>query len=420
MIPLNIVILPAQSATPAPDPLFHFAGGPGEAATEQAAGNAQRFAAIRKDRDIVMVDQRGTGGSNELTCVFEGSRERATLLFGGVFPDNELAKCRADLEKRADLRLYHTDVAVQDIDEVRGWLGYDKINIYGGSYGTKAALFYMRRFPDRVRTSTLRAVQAVESSMLENARDAQDALDRAMVACASEAPCAAAYPNLRAELASALSTADTRPASLRIFDAIRKDTVDIAVTRGVFAGALRRLLMDATTARSVPLAIHQAATGDWTIMRVGLTRTLSISADIAWGMMVSIICTEEPAKIARGDIARAAAGTFYGDAQIKTIVPTCAKWAGGTPPRDYDQPVRATIPTLLLSGEIDPTTPPRMAEMTARTLPNNLNVVLPGISHGPFPQCAIDIMGAVVASGAVKGIDTSCVRSMRREPFVVP
>lgn len=183
----------------------------------------------------------------------------------------------------------------------------------------------MRRFSDRVRTSTLRAVQSVESSMLENARDAQDALDRAMTACASEAPCAAAYPNLRAELASALSTADAHPATLRIFDGIRKDTVDIAVTRGVFAGALRRLLMDASTARSVPLAIHQAATGDWTIMRVGLTRTLAISADIAWGMMVSIICSEEPSKIARGDVARAAAGTFYGDAQIKTIIPSCRR-----------------------------------------------------------------------------------------------
>jgi pimeloyl-ACP methyl ester carboxylesterase len=420
MIPLNIVILPALSATPAPDPLFHFAGGPGEAATEQAAGNAQRFASIRKERDIVMVDQRGTGGSNELTCVFEGSRERATLLFGGIFPDNEIAKCRSELEKRADLRLYHTDIAVQDADEVRAWLGYEKINIYGGSYGTKAALFYMRRFSDRVRTSTLRAVQSVESSMLENARDAQDALDRAITACASEAPCAAAYPNLRAELASALSTADTRPASLRVFDGIRKDTVEIAVTRGVFAGALRRLLMDATTARSVPLAIHQAATGDWTIMRVGLTRTLAISADIAWGMMVSIICTEEPPKIVRGDIARAAAGTFYGDAQIKTIVPSCAKWSSGTPPRDYDQPVKSTVPTLLLSGEIDPTTPPRMSEMTARALPNSLRVVMPGVSHGPFPQCAVDVMTGLVVSGTVKGIDTSCVQSMRREPFVVP
>ncbi len=418
-IPISIVVLPATGPSRTGDPLFHFAGGPGQSSTSQAGGNAERFAEIRRSRDIVMVDQRGTGGSNELACTFAGARERAELLLGGLFPAEQLAACRASVESRADPRLYHTAAAVEDVEEVRAWLGYERINLYGGSYGTRAALAYMRAHPDRVRTATLRAVQSPGSSILDGPADAQAALDRVIEACAAEAACAAAYPRLRAQLAEVLAALERAPVPLRVFDAVRRDTVEVPLTRPAFAGSLRRLLMDGESVLRVPLAIDQASRGDWSLMRSGLARTVGVAGDLAWGMMISVVCAEDPPLVRRGDVARATANTFTGDAQVRAVLRGCEAWPAGAPPSSYDDPVRADVPTLLISGEFDPTTPPRMGEAVAKALPRSVHVVLPGVSHGPFPACAVGVMRALVESGRVEGLDASCVAGMRRGRFVV-
>ena len=144
-----------------------------------------------------------------------------------------------------------------------------------------------------------------------------------------------------------------------------------------------------------------------------------MATDLAWGMMLSVVCAEDPPLVRRGDVARATANTFIGDHQLRALLATCARWPAGTPPAGSDAPVAVRVPTLLLSGEFDPTTPPRMGAAVARSIPGSVHVVLPGVSHGPFPGCAVDLMNALVAAGTTAGLDTSCVRRMGRGRFVV-
>jgi pimeloyl-ACP methyl ester carboxylesterase len=419
-IPLNIVVLPAGQS-PAAGALFHFAGGPGQAATEQAAGNARRFATIRKARDIVMIDQRGTGRSNGLYCDIDDPRERAILLFGGQFPPGTMAACRDALASRADLRFYHTAVAAQDVDRVRRWLGYDRIDLYGGSYGTRAALAYLRDFPDQVRTATLRAVIAPSGSLvLDNPKDAQASLELLFEECAVDQRCAAAYPNLRRDFDAVWAALSNEPMAVRVLDPVTRDSVSIDITTGVFAGAMRRMLMDASLWLRVPLALHQAAGGDYGFFRTGIERTIGIANSLAWGMGISVVCAEDPPIMAKRDVASATRGTFLGDAQARAVAEVCPIWPAGTPPPGYDQPVHAAAPVLLLSGRLDPATPPRWGEEVAASLPNSLHLVLEGVSHSPFPDCAVRAMAAMVERGAVTGVDTSCVATLERGAFALP
>jgi pimeloyl-ACP methyl ester carboxylesterase len=419
-IPLNIVILPASGGALEPDPLFTFAGGPGQATTDGAGSNAQRFARIREKRDIVMVDQRGTGGSNGLPCEFTTPKERALVLLAWVFPPEAVIACREQLESRADLRFYTTTIAAHDIDEVRAWLGYERINLYGGSYGTRAALEYLRLYPDRVRTATLRGVIAPSGNLaLDNPRDAQASLERLFADCAEDSACGAAYDRLQRKLNTVLLRLADEPGSVRVYDGQTADTVDIEVTRDAFGGGMRRLLMDTRSQRFVPMIIERAFNGDLTPFGPAVGATLSVVRSLSFGMALSVFCAEDYGELTSRDIDYETAGTFLGPAAANMLRGACEVWPQGESPADFHEPVHADAPVLLLSGKLDPTTPPRWGDEVASTLPHSLLVVMPGISHSPFPRCALSIMADVVAAGSVDGVDTSCVADLERPPFVV-
>ena len=419
-IPLNIVILPARSAEPAPDPLFAFAGGPGQASTDGAGGNAQRYERILEHRDVVMVDQRGTGGSNGLACRFQSPRELALVLLGWVFPMDEVAGCREELSERADLSLYHTSIAVDDIDEVREWLGYDRINLYGGSYGTRAALVYLRRHPESVRTMTLRGVMPTTGIFpLNNPADAQVSVERVFADCEADPKCAEAFPEVRSQFDAVVRQLATSPASIRIFDRVTQDSVEIPITRDVFAGAMRRLLMDAGLQRVIPSAVDRAAAGDFSPLAPGVSATLAVARGLYLGMGFSVMCAEEYERIAAADLDAETTGTFIGATPSRALVDICADWPRGSIPAGFHEPVRADTPTLVLSGALDPTTPARWGAEAAEHFPNSLHLVLPGIAHSPFPACALGIMVAMIESGSVEGLDTSCVDGLKRPAFDV-
>jgi pimeloyl-ACP methyl ester carboxylesterase len=419
-IPLNIVILPASGGGAEPDPLFTFAGGPGQAATDGAGGNAQRFSRIRRKRDIVMVDQRGTGGSNGLPCEFTTPTERALVLLAWVFPPEAVAACRERLMPRADLKFYTTTLAAHDIDEVRAWLGYERINLYGGSYGTRAALEYLRRYPDRVRTATLRGVIAPSGNLaLNNPRDAQASLERLFADCAEDSACGAAYDRLHRKLNTVLMRLTDDSMSVRVYDGQTADTVDIQVTRDAFAGGMRRLLMDTQTQRFIPMIIERSFGGDLTPFRPAVGATLGVVRTLSFGMALSVFCAEDYGRLTSSNVDVETAGTFLGSTAANMLRSACEVWPQGEAPADFHEPVHADAPVLLLSGELDPTTPPRWGAEVASTLPHSLHVVMPGISHAPFPRCAQRIMADVVAAGSVEGVDTSCVADLKRPPFQV-
>jgi pimeloyl-ACP methyl ester carboxylesterase len=209
-IKLNLVVLPALAAQPAPDPVFFLAGGPGQGAAGSArSGGGSLAQQLRLERDLVFVDQRGTGQSQQLDCNLYGADQEAQSYFNDLFPVDKVRDCRQELEKSADLKLYTTPVAMDDLDEVRAALGYAQINLYGASYGTLAALQYLRQHPAQVRSLTLAGVATPETKMpLHFAKGAQEAMEKLIADCATDETCRAAFPQFKTELAAVLARLD--------------------------------------------------------------------------------------------------------------------------------------------------------------------------------------------------------------------
>jgi pimeloyl-ACP methyl ester carboxylesterase len=398
--------------------MFMFAGGPGQAATEIAGAYAQTTAGIRRTRDVVIVDQRGTGASNPLRCEFQDPQDRARLLLTWRFPSDDVERCRDELLRHADLTLYHSWIAAADVERVRDWLGYPEINLYGGSYGTRMAQAYLARYPERTRTATLRGVEVPGGMLpLDNPGDGQAALELVFQECRAEPECGSAFPDLPGDLTTVMRALEATPSSLRVEDPVSGDSIDIAVTRSVFAGGLRRLLMNGNTIPAIPLAVHAAAGGDYSALVPGIEATLGVSRSLYMGMALSVGCAEDAPRLARADIDSATAGTFMGGGPAKGFLDACARWPMGTVPEEFYELVTADVPVLLLSGRYDPATPVRWGRQVADALPNSLHIVMPGISHAPFPECAQNIMTQLVEAGGIIGVHADCAGELARAPF---
>ena len=189
-INLNIVLLPSLASDVRPDPVVFLAGGPGQGAAQMARDVRSIFRRVLRERDVVLVDQRGTGKSNPLNCTSENNSLRELTESEDVALER-LRRCFEGLD--ADVRLYTTTIAMDDLDEVRAHLGYDRINLYGGSYGTRAALVYLRRHGDRVRSVILDGVSPPDMRIpLFAARDAQRSLDKLLADCELDDQCRSA------------------------------------------------------------------------------------------------------------------------------------------------------------------------------------------------------------------------------------
>jgi pimeloyl-ACP methyl ester carboxylesterase len=419
-IALNIVVLPALSSTPAPDPLFIFGGGPGVAATESASGYAEYFDAKLRDRDIVFVDQRGTGRSNPLGCKLDANETIQTFL-AGRFPSERFRDCRRQLEQQADLRFYTTPIAMEDLDEVRRWLGYRRINLLGGSYGTRAAMVYLRGYPNHVRTVTLQGVLSLSNrNPLYSPRDAQRSLDRLLDDCAAEAACAKAFPNLRQDLRTVFARLAKTPAKIKVSDPPAGNGMEVEISREVFVGGLRRSLYNSDSQATVPLMINRALAGDFKPFESVISQALGIEKMLSLGMYLSVTCAEDVSLIQRRDIVRETGGSFLGTTVIDSLVRVCEEWPRGRLPAAYNRPVRSGAPVLIFSGELDPQTPPLWGAEIAQHLPNSLHIVMRGVAHMGFPDCGMEIMTQFISKGSTKGLDTSCVKELVRLPFTIP
>jgi pimeloyl-ACP methyl ester carboxylesterase len=418
-VELRVVVLPARSGRARPDPVVVIAGGPGQAATSLARWAADAW--YREDRDVVLVDQRGTSGPAALHCRLPGSDDDPQGYLADVFAGETFRRCLRELQARADLRHYGTSAAADDLEDVRRALGYGPLNLLGTSYGTRAALEYMRRHPHGVRTAILSGLAPIAlTNPLHHARAAQGALDLLLDDCASDAACAAAFPALREELRAVVARLDAQPARVAVRVPGTGGEAEVTLTRGAFAEALRVMMYNAQRAREVPYLIHRAHGGDLTpFAEAALASNRGIRGQIAFGMLMSVICAEDVDRIDPAIIPAVTEGTLLGDARVRGQMAACASWPRGEVPADYGEPVRSAVPTLLLSGTLDPVTPPEWGEEAARHLPNALHVVAPG-AHGVGGPCIEAIQRRFLATASVRGLDTACVAEMRLPPFRVP
>ena len=395
-IPLNIVVLPASTDTVLDDPLVFLAGGGVVPATRYARFLATSLLTLRRNRDILLVDQRGTGGSNPLTC------DRATLDTATASPPEErylayVAACRASLAPRADVRLYTTTLAMEDLDDVRAWLGFPNVNLYGASYGTSAAATYVRRFPSRVRTVVMHGVVPLDVPMqVDLAKSAQQSLDRVLDLCNADDACKASYPDLRSELAKTFARFDA--AASEAGPGQRRNAGQ------PFRDALNSALSSVAGIRSVPMLIHDAARG-------------APPADggpppgpepAPLGVRLSILCSEGLSAIDTASLSRATARTFLGEFPVRFQLRWCEGWPVAALPSDFRTPFRSAAPALLLTGELDPITPPAYADRVKEWFSNSTALVLPRKSHSDTDPCVTGVIERFVLTGG-KRPDPGCL-----------
>ena len=417
-IKLNLMVLPALSDTPAPDPIFYLAGGPGAGATTYA--KASFIHRLHRTRDVVLVDQRGTGESNPLVCKFRGASGDMQSYFVDALTPEAVRACRAELEKTADLRLYTTTIAMADLDEVRDALGYDKVNVYGGSYGSTTALAYLHFYPQHVRTVTVTGVAPLDLRLpLSFGKGVEHALERLFADCDADSQCHAAFPNLRQEFAAVVERFDKAPVT---FDTLNPSTGQkqrVTMTRNGFAENIRLMLYHPNVMAALPLLIHQVYQQDYA--RFGAIAYQVFRATdslIARGMQLSVVCAEDIPFITDADIKQRLSGTFYGEAGARIYQKVCAEWPHGEVPAKFTEPVKSDVPVLMLSGELDPVTPPELATPLLRDLPNARQVVMHNATHNSY-DCAEALARDFIERGTAQGLDTSCVEQIKRLPFII-
>lgn len=416
-IALNIMVLPALSDHPAPDPFVPLAGGPGQSAVE-AYPLAGFTTKVRQQRDVVLIDQRGTGHSNPLQCDFRDPKDPNAILGETILLDR-LRACRTNLEAVADLTQYTTPISADDLDELRQALGYDKISLFGGSYGTRAALVYLRMHGDHVRSIALEAVAPPEYRIpLSFSRTIQSSVDRLIARCEADATCHADFPNLKSEFIEILSRLDRSPATFQI----KRNTGEmqtVTLSRGAFVGNLRPILYLPSVISQFPYLIHSVYQGDWTPLgTIVLTFREAVEKVIARGMSLSVICTEDIPGITEESIHKETAGTYLGDFQVRYFQKGCHEWPEGRVPANLHDPVRSSVPALLISGALDPATPPEASQSAARALTNSRAIVVKEGTHGTGSPCLDGLLAQFVADGSAEKLDTACVDQIHLPPFI--
>jgi pimeloyl-ACP methyl ester carboxylesterase len=417
---LNIVVIPAPRATVAGEPIFWLEGGPGGAATLAAGPVSQNYLrSLRKDHDLVFVDERGTGKSNPLKCDDIGENPgNLDAYFGKLFPSQMIRACRQKLEKTADLRLYTTAIAMDDLDEVRDALGYKRINLAGASYGTLAAQVYIRKYPERVRSAFLVGIVTPGFKLpLPFAQAAQNALDLLFQDCVADKACHEAFPNLKDELPAVLSRFDGGALNVKIIDPATKQKRLVALERESYVEHLRALLYSTANARFVPFVVHRAFLNDFIPFGVVAARVNLGGSSTARGLYFSVTCAEAIPFITEQDITAETRGTFVGDRRVRAHIAACSEWPRGDVPQSFTNPVKSEIPVIMYSGEADGSTPPWIAEAAVKLWPNGRQVIARHTGHQIDGPCTWDLMQAFFKTTSVKNFNSSCIEKAKRPPF---
>jgi pimeloyl-ACP methyl ester carboxylesterase len=395
------------------------AGGPGQAITEVYPGIAPALERLGRERDIVLVDQRGTGGSNGLTCQNLSGRDRDEDLLP-VEARRQAGECAKALSARADLTRYGTKDFVRDLEAVRAALGYPGLNLVGVSYGTRAALAYARAYPYRTRTLVLDGVVPFPMVVGNDFDlDSQRALDVLFRRCAAEPACAARHPDLPGDLRALLARLDARAEKVRIRHPLTGEPVVLDFTGDAARQVIFAFLYQAETAALLPALLREAKEGDLAPLAAqGILAVADIQAGMSRALQLSVLCSEDVPFFV--DPLPGTSPTFLGNRARDAFRALCADWPRSAPDPAFHEPTRIEVPTLLLSGEADPVTPPRWGDVAAASLPAGRHVTVSGAGHGVLGRgCVPRVIAAFVKKGSVDGLDVSCVDRLHPAPIFI-
>jgi pimeloyl-ACP methyl ester carboxylesterase len=416
-IKLRVARVPAQGRTVEPDPLVLFAGGPGQAASEAWLIIAGALKKLHKSRDVILVDQRGTGQSNPLRCPHMEMAEALAVDWDQLGETTQT--CLDGLD--GDPRYYTTTIAMGDYDQVREALGYDQLNLLGVSYGTRAAQVYLRLFPEHVRSVVLDSVAPQTLALgSEHAIKLDQALNRVLESCESDQQCNTAYPDIAGSLDLLVQRLDEQPETVTVAHPLTGSPFTFEYDRDALASTIRFLTYSPETQAMLPLLIHEAAnTKNYQRLASQMLITASgLTDSIASGMELSVICAEDFPQFPDDEGGVNDSELLMGDSMLKASRIQCGIWPRGSVPDDFHEPVVSDKPTLLLSGELDPVTPPEYAEQVSKDLSNSLHLVAPGQGHSVTGRgCTGDLVSDFIIAGHFDELETDCLNQLEASPW---
>jgi len=417
-IRLNIAWLQTRGNGKAlPDPVFFLAGGPGQSAVQTYPGLDPVFAEVRKQRDVILVDQRGTGSSNLLSCDALMDDDDADSSPEAM--QQRAAQCAQQLARKADLRFYTTTDAVADLDAVRRAIGAAQINLVGVSYGTRVAQQYAMRHPQATRSIVLDSV--VPNTLgLGNifARNLDDALALQFGVCSKQPACRAQLGDPRAELDTLLTTLRAKPVEVDYRDATSGEPAHGVLRPESVAGLVRMYAYMPLASSLLPKLIKEANAGHYENL-MALTRMLygEMKGAMAMGMQLSVVCSEDAdSMISRTEDA----GTVLGNQMPVGMAAMCKVWPRGRMPADFHRALATPVPALVLEGEFDPVTPPRYGQEVVKALPNGRLFVLRGQGHNVIGAgCMPKLFAQFIEKADAKALDGRCLDTLGyAQPFI--
>jgi len=418
---LHVVILPATGDDVAPDPVFFLPGGPGQGAAALAGHVVGLLDEVHRERDIVLVDYRGTGDSHPLD--FEMSGDDILKSLSDPMPREIIERELVRLNKKADLTQYHTNAIVDDLNDVCDYLGYEEINLWGGSYGTRVALVFLRRHPERIRSAVIKGVAPMGYAIGAGfSTYAQDSLDRTLEACAADPDCSSAYGDVGAHLEKLFARLEKNPVVVPVKNPLDGSTVEVTITPDVIALTLRDALYAMPMHATLPGMIARGARGqfeEWA--ELSLSFTVMMGEQLCEGLFLSVAKAEDAPLLEGINFDERTRGTFLEARFAKGLMSAFEAWPGATVDPAFWEPVRSDVPVLVVSGALDPVTPAMQGEEAVKHLSNGLHLVFDNGSHGDaaFRPCMDEVYADFFRSGTVEGLDTSCASKVRPTQFTI-
>ena len=412
-IGLNILRLPAINPTPQPDPLFIIAGGPGQSAVEIAEHIFYTFNEVRKNRDIVFIDQRGTGKSNPLECAeFDEVHYQLSLLEQQQRLKTIVQACAEKLGEQ--LQFYTTPYAVQDLDTVRQVLGYQRINVWGVSYGTRVALEYMRRYPEATRSSILDGVAPVNIALpWHGGEDALASLRLLGEQCSAMDACAEKFGDVLRNAESIAQRLAEQPVEVTVAHPRTQAPFTLSMNHQIFASMIRMALYTRDLSVLLPLAISNAQDDNYDLLAslIVMAGEQTELMGISYGMHFTVLCNEDYPQYQ----SRTEASVDFLSANLATaFADVCEIWPRYPLDENYFTPIESDIPTLMLSGQRDPVTPPRWAEQVGQHLSQARHLIAPGGHHSiTHDGCVAQLIAQFIQRASAETLETDCVENIQ-------
>jgi pimeloyl-ACP methyl ester carboxylesterase len=416
-ITLRVALVPALNLNPETDVVVPIAGGPGQSTVQFYASYQNAFEPLRRNRDILLVDQRGTGESSALDCDVDDELVAGT--FSAEVTRQVTEDCLAALPH--DPRFFTTSVAVADLEAVRVALGYTAVNLYGISYGTRVAQHYARRYPGVTRSIVLDGVVPPQISLgPEIATESQHAVEQTLERCTENAACHERFPGVAASFARLVATLREAPVVVSTPHPNTGRTEDVTFGTSEFAAAIRLLLYHPSTVALLPLLVHEAANGNWVPLTSQFQMTVvSLGESLSIGMHNTVMCSEDAPFYDRTTIDfDGLAASYIGLVQLEAIDTICSVWPAGPVDDEFKVPLATSTPVLLLSGDADPITPPRYAELAAVDLGNARHLIGKRQGHGQLAVgCMPELLADFVEAADPDALDASCLERAFVMPF---